>query len=105
MAFCHLHCHSHFSMMQGLLSPEKLALLAAEQGMSSLALTDVNGLYGWVEFVQVCRRFGVRPLCGVDLQATDARAVLLAKERKGYERICRIISDRHLEENFSLTRS
>jgi len=71
--------------------------------MDSLALTDVNGLYGWVEFVHTCRDFGIRPLCGVDLWAADARAVLLAKNGDGYSRICRIISDRHLEGNFSLS--
>jgi len=105
MSFIHLHCHSYFSMMRGLLSPEDLARLASQLRMDSLALTDVNGLYGWVEFAQVCRHYGVKPLCGVDLIAPDARAVLLAQNWKGYSRLCRIISDRHLEGDFSLTRS
>jgi error-prone DNA polymerase len=84
---------------------ESLCKAACRAGMESLALTDVNGLYGWVEFVQACRRFGLKPLCGVDLRAADARAVLLARDAQGYERLCRIISDRHLEEEFSLSRA
>src|SRR5262249_44396778 len=63
------------------------------------------GLYGWVEFVQLCRSYHLRPLCGADLQAEDASAVLLAKDPKGYERICRIISDGHLENHFNLTKT
>lgn len=73
--------------------------------MDSLALTDVNGLYGWVEFVQLCRRYEIRPICGVDLHAADGRAVLLARDFKGYERMCRIVSDRHLEKDFSLNKA
>src|SRR4030095_8440577 len=105
MTFSHLHCHSYFSMIRATASPEDLAILASNLRMDSLALTDVNGLYGWVEFAQVCQKASVRPLCGVDLHASDARAVLLAQNEKGYSRICRIISDRHLAEDFSLTRS
>ncbi|HKX12617.1 MAG TPA: DNA polymerase III subunit alpha, partial [bacterium] len=81
---------------------ETLCAAARAAGMKSLALTDVDGLYGWVEFVQCCRHFGLRPICGVDLRGPDARAVLLAKDRIGYRRICRLISDKHLDPNFSL---
>src|SRR5262245_57764165 len=105
MPFAHLHCHSYYSMLCGTMEIEALCKAARRVGMESLALTDVNGLYGWVEFVQKCQKFGLRPLCGVDLRAADAHAVLLARSARGYERICRIISDRHLEEGFSLSRA
>lgn len=94
--FAHLHCHSYFSMMRGTLSIERLCQMAAECGMNSLALTDVGGLYGWVEFVQTCEQYGLRPICGVELSVGESSAVLLAKDLKGYERICRITSELHL---------
>ncbi len=96
MSFIHLHCHSYFSMMHGTAPIEALVRAAAYAGMKALALTDLNGLYGWVEFVQTCEHSGIKPLCGVDLTAGDASAVLLAKDAKGYERICRLASDFHL---------
>lgn len=105
MSFAHLHCHSYYSMLRGTMSIESLCAAASAAGMDSLALTDVDGLYGWVEFVQCCRHFGLRPVCGVDLRGADARAVLLAKDRSGYQRICRLISDKHLDPGFSLARS
>ncbi len=96
MGFTHLHCHSYFSLMRGTVSVEALVEAASRMGMEALALTDVNGLYGWVEFVQHCEASGIRPLCGVDLKAADSSAVLLAKDPQGYSRICRLISDYHL---------
>lgn len=102
MRFAHLHCHSYFSMLRGTNSPQELCERALEFGMEALALTEVNGLYGWVEFVQICRHYGLRPLCGTDLWADDGRAVLLARDFKGYEQICQILSARHLDKGFSL---
>jgi error-prone DNA polymerase len=84
---------------------DSLCKAACKAGMESLALTDVNGLYGWVEFVQKCQKSGLRPLCGADLRAEDGHAVLLARTARGYERLCRILSDRHLEQGFSLSRA
>ncbi|HKY62242.1 MAG TPA: DNA polymerase III subunit alpha [bacterium] len=103
--FTHLHCHSYYSLLRGTMNIETLCSHAQALGMKSLALTDVDGLYGWVEFVQCCRDFGLRPLCGVDLRAPDGRAVLLAKNGLGYSRICRLISDKHLDPSFSLKKS
>src|SRR5262245_49361447 len=105
MSRIQLHCHSYFTTTRGVFPAAAWAGLATRSRVASRALTDVYGLYGWVEFVQVGRHYGVKPLCGVDLIAPDARAVLLAQNWKGYSRLCRIISDRHLEGDFSLTRS
>lgn len=103
MRFAHLHVHSYYSMLRGTAGIETLCLAARAAGMEALALTDVDGLYGWVEFVQTCARLGLRPICGVDLR--DDGAVLLVKETGGYRRLCRIVSDRHLERDFSLAKA
>lgn len=105
MKFAHLHCRSYYSMMRGTASLERLVAAAREAGMDALALTDRGGLYGWVEFVKLCGEYGIRPLCGVELLSPDGSAVLLARDAKGYERICRLVSDYHLEESFSLHES
>ncbi|MFO1464236.1 MAG: DNA polymerase III subunit alpha [bacterium] len=102
MKFAHLHCRSYHSMLRGTASPERLVAAARRAGMESLALTDAGGLYAWVEFVQHCRDYGIRPLCGVELGSGDGSAVLLARDPRGYQRICRLTSDFHLEANFSL---
>jgi len=49
-SYVELHCHSNFSLLDGVSHPEDLVSRAAELGMPALALTDHNGLYGAIRF-------------------------------------------------------
>ena len=70
--FVHLHVASGYSMQYGANHPADLVARAAEHGMSALALTDRDGLYGAVKFALACRSAGVRPIFGVDLAVAPA---------------------------------
>ncbi len=70
--FVHLHVASGYSMRYGANHPADLVARAAEHGMSALALTDRDGLYGAVKFALACRSAGVRPIFGVDLAVAPA---------------------------------
>jgi error-prone DNA polymerase len=70
--FVHLHVASGYSMRYGANHPVDLVARAAEHGMSALALTDRDGLYGAVKFALACRSAGVRPIFGVDLAIAPA---------------------------------
>ena len=61
----HLHVHSHYSLLGGTASVEDLAARAAAEGMTYLALTDTNALYGAVRFAQACEKVGVQPITGM----------------------------------------
>ncbi len=76
--FTHLPVASGYSLRYGASSPARLVALAAEQGMTSLALTDRDGLYGAVKFAQACTGAGISPILGVDLavEATGLSARL-----------------------------
>ena len=50
--FVHLNTHSIYSKMRGLLSLTDLMNITKSYGMDTLALTDVNGLFGFK--VQTC---------------------------------------------------
>ena len=65
--FIHLHCHSHYSFLRGVASPEEIIAAAAEQKMPAVALTDTNGMYAAVGFYQAARAAGVKPIVGVTL--------------------------------------
>lgn len=118
--FAHVHVASGYSVRYGASHPEQLARRAAERGMSVLALTDRDTVTGAVRFAQACVKEGVRPLFGVDL-AVEAlappppaqrrraparggahvvepplRFVLLAQNRAGWARLCRITSASHV---------
>ncbi len=46
--FVHLHVASGYSLRHGTNHPAELVARAAEHGMTALALTDRDGLYGAV---------------------------------------------------------
>src|SRR5918992_2698920 len=111
-SFVHLHCRSYFSIKDGAYSPEELARRAAESGMSAVALTDRNGLYGAVRFTDACRQVGIKPILGSWLtlggRAAEARrmsgatgstsfhVLLLARDARGYANLCRLITEGHM---------
>jgi error-prone DNA polymerase len=98
--FVHLHVHSSYSPMRGVSSLEDLCAAARAQGAERLALTDTNGLYGAVRFVDIARQHGLKPILGAELVHDAHRAVCLAKDAEGYANLCRILSERHCDKSF-----
>jgi error-prone DNA polymerase len=70
--------------------------------MDRFALTDTNGLYGLVFFIQTAMEMGIKPIVGSEIVSDNHRAVLLVRSREGYANLCRIISDRHCHKDFDL---
>jgi DNA polymerase III alpha subunit len=103
--FVHLHVHSFYSMMQGVNSPEHLCREARKAGFTHIALTDTNGFYGLVNFLEASRAAGIEPIVGAQIKTAKTGAVLLAATAAGYEIISDIITRRHTEEDFSLISS
>ncbi|WLQ43949.1 DNA polymerase III subunit alpha [Streptomyces laculatispora] len=118
--FAHLHVASGYSARYGASHPEQLARRAAERGMGVLALTDRDTVTGAVRFARACAKEGVRPVFGVDLAVAalaprppaqrrrtpvhggahvvepPLRFTLLAQDRAGWARLCRITSAAHV---------
>lgn len=91
--YVELHCHSAFSLLDGASLPEDLARRAAELGMTALALTDHDGLYGAVRFSKACEREGIKPIVGAELTLEGGYHVtLLARDSCGYSNLSRIIT-------------
>jgi DNA polymerase III alpha subunit len=73
--------------------------------MPALALTDTNGMYGLIQFAQLAKEANIKPILGVyldDPNDSEINAVSLAKNRDGYSKICELITQRQLDEKFSL---
>ena len=68
--FCHLHNHSHFSLLDGLSSPKLLAKTASEMGFSALALTDHGSCAGLLEFQKACEEYKIKPIMGCEFYTT-----------------------------------
>ena len=75
------------------------------RGMSAMALTDINGVYGLIWFLQYAAERGLRPIVGAELRTEQERATLLVRNRNGYETLCRIISRRQFDPEFCLSRA
>ena len=109
--FTHLHVHSEFSLLDGLGRITELVDSAAQQGFDSLALTDHGALYGAVAFYQACRTKNIKPIIGVETyvarramgdkegkaDAQPFHLVLLAQNWTGYQNLCRLITDAHID--------
>ncbi|MBU1904907.1 MAG: PHP domain-containing protein, partial [Proteobacteria bacterium] len=105
MSFIHLNVHSDYSKGWGVGTITELCQAAKDLGTKRFALTDTNGLYGLVFFVQIAKEMGIAPIFGSELLHEGRRAVLIVKNREGYANLCHIISARHCHHDFDLIRA
>ena len=73
-AYAELHCHTNFSFLDGASHPEDLVAEAARLGLSGLAVTDHDGLYGAVRFSGVARELGLPSVFGAELTLGSPRS-------------------------------
>ena len=82
--YAELVCRSNFSFLQGASHPEELVTRAAELGLSALALTDQDGLYGVVKAYLQARALGLKLLVASRLTLTDGpEVVALVQDARG----------------------
>mgnify|MGYP006279861689 CR=1 FL=1 len=93
--FTHLNIHSKYSPMRGANSFREILQRARKMQHTHLAMTEVNGLWGFIHFVQTAREYDIAPICGANLIADGIDTILLVESHKGYANLCRIISDQH----------
>ena len=109
--FTHLHCHSHYSLLDGLSKVPNLVAAAKEDGQTSLAITDHGVMYGAIEFYNECNSAGIKPIIGVEAYIaprsmhdkegkTDAdyfHMTLLAENYQGYLNLMKLTTLAHVE--------
>ena len=91
---------SNFSFLEGASHPREMVEQAHRLGYGAVALTDRDGLYGIVEAHVAARELGMKLLVGAEVTVGDPerpdapahRVVLLAEDRAGYGRLCRLLS-------------
>lgn len=111
MSFIHLHNHSHYSLLDGLLKFDELIEFTKKEGLSAAAITDHGALYGVIEFYQKCLKADIKPIIGVETylapesrfdkntkyDAANYHLVLIVKNNQGYKNLLKLISKAHLE--------
>jgi DNA polymerase III subunit alpha len=71
--FVHLHCHSHYSLMDGLNTPYELLDAAKNQGQTSLSITDHGTLSSHRDMQIAAKELGMKPILGLEayISSTD----------------------------------
>ncbi|HIA18191.1 MAG TPA: DNA polymerase III subunit alpha [Planctomycetaceae bacterium] len=110
--FVHLHCHSHYSLLDGAATIPRLLDRAKDHGMNALALTDHGNLHGALQFYQAAKKRGINPIIGYEAYiAPDSRfdktsgkmkessyhLTLLAQNRIGFQNLMQMSSAAYLE--------
>lgn len=75
-----LHLHTHYSLLDGLNTPEEYLQRAAEIGMTHLAVTDHGNLSAHREFQKYAKETNITPILGCEMyisatERTDRRPV------------------------------
>jgi DNA polymerase-3 subunit alpha len=65
-SFVHLHCHTHYSLLDGACRIPDLVGRVKSLGMDSIAITDHGCMFGVVEFFNECTKAGVKPILGME---------------------------------------
>jgi len=110
-SFVHLHLHTEYSFLDGLVRTKELMKKATEFGMPAVAITDHGNLHGAIEFYQAAKDAGIKPIIGCEAYMApgvikdrpnnqrDAayHFTLLAKDAAGYRNLVKLISVAHLD--------
>ena len=67
----HLHNHSSHSFLDGQASIKDMVKRAKELGLDALAITNHGNIFAWVEFIQECKKAGIKPILGSEFYMTD----------------------------------
>ena len=96
----YLNCKTFYSFCYGTFSTFKLVEAALEQGVTTLALTNINCTYDHWEFVKQCRVKHIKPVLGVEIHNDQQfQYILLAKNNAGLAWINEFLSEHLLNKS------
>ena len=108
--FVHLHNHTDYSLLDGMMQVKKMVKFAKESNMNAVAITDHGNLYGAMEFYKECTKkkekesdlAPIKPIIGCEFYITNDRfdktvrnsnhLLLLAKSEVGYKNLLKLSS-------------
>ncbi|NYJ01467.1 error-prone DNA polymerase [Nocardioides thalensis] len=106
--YAELHCHSHFSFLDGASSPAELVTEATRLGLSAIALTDHDGFQGAPLFAEYGRDYAMPTVYGAELSLgltapqngvpdpEGSHLLVLARGVEGYYRLAGAMTEAHL---------
>lgn len=111
--FVHLHCHTHFSLLDGANRIPELCGHVKSLGMDAVAVTDHGNLYGAIELFREAEAAGIRPIVGYEAYVAPGKRsekenkgsggeysyhlTMLAHNTKGFKNLIKLASMAYLE--------
>lgn len=102
--FVHLHLHTEYSLVDGIVRVKPLVKAVAAAGMPACAVTDQSNLFALVKFYKAAIGAGIKPIIGADVWVHNAqdpnqpgRLVLLCQDRAGYLNLNELISRSYID--------
>jgi DNA polymerase-3 subunit alpha len=110
--FVHLHCHSHYSLLDGANRVPELVDHVKKLGMNACAVTDHGNLFAAIEFYSACKGAGINPILGYEAYVAPGKRsereakkrgeagyhlTLLAKNAAGFKNLIKMASAAYLE--------
>ena len=110
--FVHLHCHTHYSLLDGANRIPDLVKKVKASGMNAAAITDHGNLYGALEFYNECKSHEINPIIGYEayvapkdrrernatrMKEASFHLTLLAMNRTGFQNLVRLSTVAFLE--------
>jgi DNA polymerase-3 subunit alpha len=103
--FTHLHNHSEYSLLDGMTKPEEMAKITADNGQTSVALSDHGTMSGILRFQEAGKTYGVNTILGIEAYFVPSISEDRADEKKErYHLILHAKNDEGLKKLFQVTR-
>lgn len=80
MSYAGLHVHTHYSLFDGIATPQEYVDRAVALGMPAIAITDHGSLSGHREMYRAAKEAGIKPILGIEGYITKDR--LLHEDKK-----------------------
>lgn len=113
MSYSVLHCHSTYSLLDGLSKPSQIAARCKEIGVKNCALTDHGNIAGAVKFYTEMKKAGIKPMLGCELYICNDSPIVKTKENKdlshfiviaknyeGWRQLIKLVSESNRAEHF-----
>ncbi|MEO5908021.1 MAG: PHP domain-containing protein, partial [Ginsengibacter sp.] len=95
----YLNCKTYFSFRYGTFSSKELVKAAVDNGITALALTNINSTCDIWDFVKYCREEGIKPITGAEIRNEGKLLyILIAANSKGLLWINEFLSQ-HFQED------
>ncbi|MGB0930781.1 MAG: DNA polymerase III subunit alpha, partial [Chitinophagales bacterium] len=112
--FCHLHCHTQYSLLDGASDIGVMMDKAVRDGQKGVALTDHGNMFGAFKFVAEANKRGIKPIVGCEFYMVENRfkqafsrakgekdvryhQLMLAKNQVGYHNLVKLCSLGYIE--------